>query len=374
MSFKEMTILEAKEIYEKRESGIIFGGKHEFFKLKYKKNNIKFDKNSSFRCTGRKHMKGNRKFNFDLTNNLIVFKPERNVKILIKFSNPSKNQQKILHKAQFLADNKELPICVTITKTHVIFTIDECILDEKKHKPIKNRILSIDSNPNFIAYVIKDYSKNEIIHKEVFDLRGVNQDNISKNKRHHEIFHIAQKIVRSTKHYKCEVVGLEQLNIKSKDNKIGKRYNKLVNNFWNRNKFFENLKKWCNIEGIRYQEIQPQYSSYIGYLMYENETDSIAAAIEIGRRTYLFNRIYIRKDMEKQNIIYPNLTDCIETLPTRWKEMVEKNNWRTWQPLCKAIKKSKLSYRFHFDDWLKSIDQRCFRSGSIKSLIEVYNS
>ncbi|MFT4326371.1 MAG: hypothetical protein ACMXYK_02620 [Candidatus Woesearchaeota archaeon] len=161
---------------------------------------------------------------------------------------------------------------------------------------------------------------------------------------------------------------------KSKDNKMGKHFNKLVNNFWNRNKFFENIKKWCNIEGIRYQEIQAQYSSYIGCLMYEKETDSIAAAIEIGRRTYLFNRIYIRKDMEKQNIIYPNLTDCVDALPTHWKEMVERNNWRTWQPLCKAIKKSKSSYRFHFDDWLKSIGQRCFRSQSIKSLIEVYTS
>lgn len=369
MSFKEMAVLEAREIYLTSGSGIIFGGKKEFWKLKFKKDNAKFDKNKSFRCTGRKNFKGNRKFNFDLNNNKIEFKPERGIKIPIEFSNPSKNQRKILNKAQFLADNKELPICVTVTKTHVIFTIDESIICENKHNSVKDRILSIDSNPNFVAYTIKDFSKDKIIHKEVFDLRGVNKDGISKDKRHYEIFHIAQKIVKAAKHYNCEVVGFEKLKMDSKDNKNGRHFNKLVNNFWNRNKFFENIKKWCNIEGIRYQEVLPQYSSYIGQLTNPEETDSIAAAIEIGRRTYLFNRIYVRKDMEKQNIVYPDLSDCIDLLPTHWKEMVIENGWKTWIPLCKAIKKSKSSYRFHFDDWIKSIDRRCFRSQSMKSLI-----
>lgn len=375
MSFKEMAIFEAKEIFDKRESGIIFGGKKDFWGLKFGKiDKSEFDRNKSFRCTGRKGFKGNRKFDFLLNKNKVEFKPERGIKIPIEFSEPSKNQRKILDKAQFLADNKEIPICVTVTKTHIIFTINESIVCEQKASKVKDRILSIDSNPNFIAYVIKDFGKNKIIHREVFDLRKLNTDEISTQKRHHEIFHIAQKIARSAKHYNCEAVGIEKLNIESKDNKKGKTFNKLVNNFWNRNKFFNNLKKWLNIYGISFLEILPQYSSCIGQLTNPEETDSVAAAIEIGRRAYLFNRIFIRKDMEQQNIVYPNLADCIDSLPTHWKEMVTGSNWKTWRPLLKAVKKSKSSYRFHFDDWIKSKNRRCFRSQSIKSLVDVYSS
>ena len=44
--------------------------------------------------------------------------------------------------------------------------------------------------------------------------------------------------------------GLEELNIKSKDNKKGKKFNRLVNNVWNRDKLVKNIKKRCNVYSI----------------------------------------------------------------------------------------------------------------------------
>lgn len=125
-----------------------------------------------------------------------------------------------------------------------------------------------------------------------------------------------------------------------------------MNNLWNRNRFFDCLKKWSNIYEIKFITIQTQYSTFIGQLQNPNETDSIAASLEIARRTYLYNRIFLVKDKEKTGILYPNLQDVV--LPTHWKEMVETNDCKNWKKLYDCQKKSKLNYRFFLEDWLKT--------------------
>lgn len=137
---------------------------------------------------------------------------------------------------------------------------------------------------------------------------------------------------------------------------------------WNRNKFFNTFKKWLNIYDVKHQEIAPQYSSFIGQLTNENDPDMIAAATEIGRRAYIFNRVYLVKDKTKEEfsgVIFPELSTV--PLPTRWKEMVESKGWKTWNPFFRYIKKSKLSYRFLFRDWLIANHGSCFRHKSRKS-------
>ena len=129
-----------------------------------------------------------------------------------------------------------------------------------------------------------------------------------------------------------------------------------------------------NIYDIRFQEIAPQYSSFIGQLMNENEPDMIAAAIEIGRRAFLFNKIYLLKEEPKENfpngIVFPDLSTA--PLPTRWKKMVELRGWKTWKSLFAYSKKSKLSYRFLFRDWVNAHDESCLRHKTRKSNIFLY--
>lgn len=368
-SFKEFAVQEAKQIIssqeERSQKKIIFGGKKGFWDLKFKKiQKSDFDKNSYFYCIGSADNKGNRKFNFDLPNGKVVFKPERGVKICIEFKVPS-NYKKLLDKAQELADKKQCPISVRVNKEYIIFNVDEKIIQQQKKRSIKNRVLAIDSNPEFIGLTVSDFNGDAqtIIHREVFDLSALSDCN--KNKRNHEIFAIAKSIAKLALHFKCGVVGLEKLKIKSKDHKKGKKFNRKVNNLWNRRKFLDNLKKWLNIFNIKFIEVLPQYSSLVGQINFPEETDSIAASLEIARRANLFDRIYLRKLEEKRDILFPKWTnDVLEA--TRWKEMFHDKSFESWKQLFAYIKESKLSYRFLFRDWKQSAVFFSFKSYTSK--------
>jgi predicted transposase len=376
-SFREAAVLKAKEIYDTSgDNKVIFGGRSNFNKLKYKKESAKpLRRNVSFYSQGRANFKGNRKFNFDLENNKVVFKPERKVKIEIKFEEVSKNQKKLLKKAQYLSQRKELSISVQVSETHIIFAIDESILQNQNYKPIKNRILALDSNPENIGLSIIDWidpDTKTIIHKEVIDLKGLRD--LSTNKKHHEILSVSQRIAKLAKHYQCEIVCFEKLNIKPKDNGKGKLYNRLVNNNWNRIKFFQNLTKWCNIFGIATQEVASEFSSFIGQLTNEHDVDMIAASIEISRRGFLFYNHYVAKRIssvnnEKVNIVYPEFN--VSSLPTRWKKMVQDDDaLGSWKKLYYHLKKSETSYRFSLKDWKQS--KEFLRHKSRKSNVFLY--
>jgi len=376
-SFRESAVFKAKELYDTGNHKVIFGGRNNFNKLKYKKESaLPLKKNVWLYSQGRSNFKGNRKFNFDLTNNKITFKPERGIKIDIEFENVSKNERKLLDEAQFLAQQKQCPISVSLSQEYVLFSIDETIIKQNRTKIIKNRILSLDSNPENIGISIIDWktpTTKTIIHKEVIDLSELR--NTKTTKKHYELLSVAQRISKLAKHYNCELVAFEKLNIKPKDNKKGKLYNRMVNNNWNRNLFFNNLIKWCNIYDIKTQEIEPAYSSFIGQMMNSEEPDMIAASIELSRRAYLFYNTFITKqflpfkDGKKMDIVYPEFD--LNVLPTRWKKMVESNTKiDSWKKLYTKLKKSELSYRFPFKSWKQ--DKKSLSHISRKSKILLY--
>ena len=99
-----------------------------------------------------------------------------------------------------------------------------------------------------------------------------------------------KNIVDKSIYYKCQLISIEDLNIKSKDLDKGKRFNKLVNNSWCRNTFVNNLIKRCNIFNIKLLKVKPEDRSFIGNFLYRslNLPDMILASIEIGRRGYQF--------------------------------------------------------------------------------------
>jgi predicted transposase len=376
-SIIEAAMLKAKEIYDlNKDKKVVFGGKSNFNKLKYKKDSSKpLNKNVNLYIQGRCIDKGNRKFNFDFENNTVVFKPSRKVKIPVIFQEPSKNQKKLLKKAQELSKLKQVSISVTLSKEYITFTLEENIIQNQDYKPIKNRILALDSNPENIGLSVIDWTDTDtknIIHKEVIDLKKLRDLTI--NKKHHEIFSVSQRIAKLAKHYQCEVVCFEKLSIKSKDNGKGKLYNRLINNNWNRIKFFQNLTKWCNIFGIKTQKAVAEFSSFIGQLTNENDVDMVAASIEISRRGFLFYNHYVAKRIssvngEKVNIVYPEFN--VSSLPTRWKKMVEDDEaLGSWKKLYYHLKKSETSYRFSLKDWKQS--KEFFRHKSRKSNIFLY--
>lgn len=180
-----------------------------------------------------------------------------------------------------------------------------------------------------------------------------------RNKKKYELCQIVQHIVGLVKHYHVEYVGVEKLSIKPKDNSIGKTFNKMINNDWNRIVFVNNLKKHLSLISCGFQEIQAEYSSTIGCCTYPEETDSVAASLELNRRLRLFLDIYVKKIKEKETVIFPVFNT--EKL-TRWKDDISLNGIRDWKGLHLFLKKSKSSYRFLYESWVKSYSSLSYKS------------
>ena len=57
--------------------------------------------------------------------------------------------------------------------------------------------------------------------------------------------------MNQAKHFQVEKIVLEELNIKNKDHKKGKAFNRKVNNLWMRKLFTTKLNMLCNINSIK---------------------------------------------------------------------------------------------------------------------------
>lgn len=348
----------------KNKKDVIFGSRRLFMKLKYNKSIDKqlwhTSRNPSIQLRGAKDRNGNRKASLDIENSKIIFKPERNIKFEINLQKDRRFKTLLL--LQSLCEEKKTFYSLDIYREYVIITFDEMILSAyniTQFKPINNRLLSIDLNPNYIGLVISN--TNEIIHKEIINLSALNV--AGKNKKIYEISQINQRIIKLAKHYKVSGIAFEKLSIYNKDHNRGKYYNKLLNNQWNRDTFIKNLIKKCKIFSINYYEIDSHYSSFVGCLVNNIEYDSVAAAIEIGRRA--------RELCCKQSYKWFPEIDLI-SITTRWKEMLgnEVHSF-SWKNLYDWFKKNpKCNYRILFD--LKKFKGFSFRLKSHASNVNIH--
>ena len=370
---------EATYLYKANEDGntIIFGGKKNYFdrlKGNISKEEYK-DKRLSPLCSiGEGNQNGNRKFQIqeDLS---IIFKPDRKNKIIISPNGLSRSYKRIIKKLYILQSTKSLPITYKISSDYIYIIFDESMLYPKKTlKCIENRVMSIDLNPNYIGWSIVDWiSEDEykIIKSGVYSIKEINDINFQlkkeklsstdkkriylSNKRHHEIMEISKNLINKCLYYQCENFVMEELSITHKDNKKGKKYNKLVNNCWCRDKFVNNLKKRCNINNISLIEVKPQYNSFIGNILYREtqEPDMVLASIEIGRRGYEFNNQYIKKTKEqKKNIIQPVITNKLKNCVIKSMEEIGYTDVISDNliELYYKIKNLKFRYRVSLDD------------------------
>ena len=156
------------------------------------------------------------------------------------------------------------------------------------------------------------------------------------------------------------------LTLKSKDTTRGKRYNKLVNNVWNRTKLVNNIKKRCNVYSIRVMLAKPNYSSFIGNFLFRDLRlpDMTLASIEIGRRCFEFKTQYIDKKYKKKNIILPDVNDFCDRYVKSLEEFNIPGGIKDLVKIYNFLKKSKSRYRLSLDelDYLKF--SRCFSNKS----------
>ena len=389
--FKNSAIFDSKTLLHNDK--IIFGGKKLFIdrcQNKISKEEFQIKKLRPLYSVGESPQKGNRKFSI-ITENHIIFKPTKEEHFLLEI-NPSKNYQKYLLELSDLASQKKIPIDFKLDLDYVYISFDlnklksERIISEK----IKDRYFAIDMNPNYVGYTVIDWIDGQnykIIDKGAISLKDLNDydDSIKgkgfsseskerkyvSNKRNYEISDIAHKLERIANHYKCENFVMEDLTIPSKDNGKGKRFNRLCNQQWCRNRFCNIIKKLCKLDKIKILEVIPNYSSFIGNLVYRSEKlpDFVLASIEISRRGYEFNHQYILKDKDKKkNIVQGNFDEDKVVYTQSLEELGIDEIPSSFQELYDIIKKSKTRYRFP----LEQCSMMVFSKNSIRDYQTLY--
>jgi len=296
---------------------------------------------------GRACEKGNRKINFDLNNNKITFKLNKDNHFEIKLD-VQKRDKKTLTKLQEMSEASAMPLTVRILKNKVVVNYDNeyingfafdkteykkaingitnkeektkiakgFIEDQIKRKlknKVRGRYFAYDSNPESIGFVIVDKLSDDpegeykIIYMENIDftelnhsLRRSSDDKKTihqNNKRKNELKNAWNKIFKLLDHYKVAYFVREDLSIKNEDHNKGTNFNRKVNNIWLRTESEKTINKFCQNLGITIIEVDPMFSSIIGN-MTSNYYDTVASAMELVRRG-------ITKYIKKRSI-YPN--------------------------------------------------------------------
>ena len=362
---------------------LIFGGKKLFLdriKNLVSKEEFQIKKLRPLQIIGASHNKGNCKFQI-LNEKKILFKPCRKEHFNLKLKNIGKNYQKKL-KSLILAQEKRLiPITYKLDTEFVYISYaNEKLETVQTRNKLKDRIFAIDLNPNYIGWSIVDWKSEKdyrLVKSGMISLKPLNDKenllNVSSdspqkkyitNKRKYEIVQIGYDLIKLANHYRCQIFGIEDLNIKSSDKSKGRKLNRLINNQWNRNFLINLLNKLCNIYGIHFQKVMANFSSFLGNLVYREEKlpDPCLASIEIGRRGYEFYHQYILKDKNKEkNIIFDKLENARDRIAKSLEELGYSDTFDSLSDLYYKLKKRKCNYRFSLEKALKE-HQKSFLS------------
>ena len=385
-SFIKQAVKKAKNIYVSRKEKdgtcekVIFGGK-KLFRMR-KENKISKEEFQELRLlpikvVGSQNDNGNRKFVIDLKNHKIIFKRDKSHHYEIELNSYSKKDEELLYKLQekYDLDKKSTKFTIELDKEYVYLTFDESEFSDIEYTGISERTASIDMNPNYISLVIQD--EDGVLCKQVYSLKELNdfsnkkKNNENKkikkhlnNKRKHETLQISKDIIKTCVHYKVESFVIEDLTIKSKNLNKGRKLNRLCLNNWLRNLLFNNLKKRCSLSNIKFYSVYAGYSSIKGQLENEIEIDSIAAAIEIGKRK--------NKNLKKFGDSKLKLKD----LSNRWKKEIKQNFSKvpTWKEVSNFLKKKfkNSSYRNFFSNENKNI-RVSYSLNSKSNYVKVYS-
>ena len=385
----QCAVKEAKQIIKSNDKPIIFGGKKLFFKRMknlISKDEFKTKRLNPIHIIGEKPKHSNRLVQINSDLNSIIFKPSKDHHIELQLVGV-KNRLSILEKLYFCQLNNLIPITYKIDHEYIYISFDETVLTSNDYMPVKNRVFAIDLNPNYIGWSVTDWKSSsdfDIVKSGVYSIKDLNDYDFSlknlgyscdskqrryvSNKRRHESFQISKNLIDIVRHYRCELFGIEDLNIKSSNKEKGSRFNRLCNNIWNRNALTNNLSKRCNVFGIKILKVKANYSSFIGNLLFRDleMPDMVLASIEIGRRACEFNLQYIKREKEIQhNIIQPNISDFKDLIFKSLEEFGIKEKFENLIDLYYVFKNSKLKYRVSLSENLEF-----YRFGSSRSRIK----
>ena len=145
-----------------QKSKVIFGGKYNYFqRLKglitneeYKAKRLK-----SIYSIGEvinKSVKANRKFHIEQNLSTITFKPNRQTQINLELIGVG-NRKHILQKLYLKQEQKQIKIAYKLDLEYIYICFETKDIMSVKVDHIKDRIMSIDMNPNYIGWSIIDW-------------------------------------------------------------------------------------------------------------------------------------------------------------------------------------------------------------------------
>ena len=377
--FQQSAFYNAKEILTRLKNEkcldkkIIFGGKRLFLercKNKITKEEFRLKRLLPIYSVGCAFKRSNLKFRF-LDKDKILFKPYNSIDLIkINLKVYGKQYKKYIKKLIELQEQKRIPITYSLDLEYIYISFEHtAIKTPKKTRKIKNRIFAIDMNPNEIGYSIIDWkssSEFKLIKSgsiSIKDLLNKERDNNATtgsktvkyftNKRQFETIEMAHYLIKLANSYKCKVFAIENLNIKSENTGKGRKLNRLINNQWNRNKLLKTIYKQCDYFGIYYQEILPEYSSFIGNILYRklNLPDYCLASIEISRRAYEFYNQYITKEKSKnKNIVFLEKEKVDDLISQSLEELGVSETFSDLKDLYYKLKPRKSTYRVQVHD------------------------
>ena len=354
---KKRIIFGSKKLFVSRCRGIV------------SRENYLIERQHPLYSVGEYKQKGNRYFRI-MSDNVIVFQPNSKAHVELQIGNINKKYKSYINKLIELQNNRIVPITYKLDTNYIYITFDlNYIKEYKEYIPIKNRVFAIDMNPNYIGYSVvdwKDETNYNVISSGMFSLKPLNDKRNSlhisssddkhsyfTNKRKYEVIEIAHQLVKLCKHFKCGLFSIEKLSMKSSDKERGKKYNKLVNNQWCRDVFVKQVEKMTKSMNIHLIKVKPEYSSFIGNILYrkENLPDPVLSSIEIGRRAYEFNLQYcLNSKSHKKNIIFPDFNLNNPTIQESLEELEYCGQVKSWTDLYSEMKKSKFKYRLLLED------------------------
>ena len=333
--FTENAILDAKGF--QKENKLIFRRLNFVKRFKNKITSEQFKENKYLPLVnyGEKANKGNRKFCLKMEENKVIFKLNRNKHIDLNLPSLKPNLYNELINLQELMELNKLSVSFKIDKNNLFISYEPPIKETIINDLMDKRILGIDLNPNYIGLSILEFNTKQdyrIIYKSYINLTEINQ--FKTNKKKYEIIMVSKQIVNLMKSFNVGNLAIEELSMKSKNHNKGKRINRLLNG-WNRNLLINNLTKRSKIEGIKVFNINPVYTSFIGNLKYDY-FDPINAAIEVARRGYQFNKMFIK------NTFY-----SIFKLKDKWNQWKEETclDLNNWVDVYKHLKTLEMKWR-----------------------------
>lgn len=377
-------ILKARQ--DDEEIKVIFGSRKVFIDRaqgKISKEEFKDKRLGRLFIIGEANQYGNRLIRMSSDCRTFTFTPVRGTSMLLTVVGGYRRFKPMLERLYQLQQSKLAPITYSLDNEYLCITFDEtAVCNTKVVKAVKDRIFALDLNPNYVGWSVTDWrdgndfkvvASGVISTKEINDMdfalkgKGISSDSMVRkyltNKRNHETLEIAKLLVNKAVHYRCGLFAIEELKIKSGDKSKGAKYNRLVNNLWNRDKFVNNLCKRCSLSGIRLMEMLPQYSSFIGNFLYRDLglPDMVLSSIEIARRCYEFNGQYVRKDREiRKNIVKPCISDFAERYAKSSEEFGVPGEIVDMVEAYEYLKKSKCRYRLSLDCFSSLRFSRCF--------------